>query len=394
MSRHIATFAALWLALGCGADKKTDKEETTTDKDKATTPATGDAAATRAEYEDAEVVGQSVGAQLEEGVSMAMEENDSGDAFGLAELELADVAKTRTLTRSRLCVEEGATAIVNIKAHRLFEREVSGPVRTAALKREGYREVVRTWSKDGGSIKCAENKKHALLLKGEDFTGLSLKAKGKRYREESGSFEHKAKDFSLSRSRKANVSFERNVKWDAVTKSGDSYTINKTVSSSGTRSLEVVINGTKKGKTRNLTKSFTSAFKADGLKVVTVRNAAGKFLSRTVNGVLEAENTHADGKVVLVKTTLIDAKYEGKKLVSGSVEATFTLKGETVPFKTAKGTIGTTAGSDDSTVAMEVKDEAGNAEDVEVTASGDVDGDESDDGATESESVEKPASAT
>jgi hypothetical protein len=250
--------------------------------------------------EDEEATGQAVTAQVDEGISAAAEDQDGETS---ASLMLADVDKKSEHERYRNCTESEGTAVVDIR--RSLERSFNfdGPHRSASTTLSAQIEKKRTWSKAGGEIKCAENKKHA-EIQWPDVDGVSAEVTFSHNRSREMSVTNKKKNETKTASFSFSASGKRSIAWAAAEASAaDKIAVQKTVQSDVTRELTLK---NKKGETKSISGSIKTDAENPVVTLAERDSTSLKVLSRTIkSGKLIA--TGKDGG--RVETSFADVVY-------------------------------------------------------------------------------------
>lgn len=295
----IHTGLAITVLSSCGTQANRDKKGNDgatsggSGKEIGTTD-TGDVNAPLVQQDEA-VLGESINSQVDEAISSAMEELDTSSGASLAltdgGMSLFDSSKgiggngagkekevKNDVIRFRECTEEGAKAVVSFKnsfSHqRDFERKkLKGTTKTAFLL-----ERTRTWSKEGGEVKCNANKKGANIawndLKGYE---LSVSFKGEKSGEQSVT--QVVNNTTISRSHFRSNSGTRNIKWLTVTQDAETITLEKQVTNKSERKMSAT---NKKGESKAWESSLATV-EGSPLMISIVRDAKTKDLkTRTI----------------------------------------------------------------------------------------------------------------
>lgn len=299
MKTIIALTLSAALLAACGAAQN-DREKTTGEQTDNTDKTSKDPIDTNTLVEDEEATGQAVTAQVDDAITSAAEDQETETGAGL---NLASAEVTSSHERFRNCTEEGSKAIVDISSS--LERTISleGPNRSGSSSVKAMMEKKRTWSKEGGEIKCAENKKHA-DVPWTAIAGVTAEVEFTHSRSRVASVTNKKKNITQSTSFSFSATGTRSIVWENVASSDEAtILVQKTITSKVER--ELIIN-TKKGES----KSISGIVKTDDamplITIVEREKETLNVLSRTIkSGKLIA--TGKDGG--RVETTFDGVKY-------------------------------------------------------------------------------------
>lgn len=327
-------FAPVLLACLTACGKGNDQKVQT-----ATTSASGNSAESIL-LTDEQATSQSVAAEIDTGLSLALEENESSTSSSLAlsDLSLANSERTSEMSRYRACEKDAAKAVVTMRRSVLRDRSFENRVRSFSNKFEAYSERERTWSRADGGVDCAADGKRA-DLSFQTLKGVTLDATFKDQRSRSTTLENKRTGKSTTVAFKFENTGTRHVEWQDVTEGDGIYTVTKEASHSGARTIEL----TKKDGTK---KTFTATVKsvADAPFVILVERDKTTLAAKTrtiKSGTLAT--THKDG--TRVETIFTNVKYDlasdDKCLaVSGVISGSVFKKDATVASATFKITFG------------------------------------------------------
>ncbi len=316
------SFLVLALALlsACGNDN-VDRKDTAAE---GTDPTEENPAQTAASLaDDEEAAGQAVTAEIDDVISAAVEENDA-DADAGASLVDAEADQDGKVTVFRECKEEGANAVVAIRrqAERTFSME--GPVRKIDSTFSAYSEKLRTWSKEGGAIKCGENLKFAAVHVA-DMVGVKLDVTFKHERKRQTTLVNKKKNETTNRSMSYTAEGDRHIVWKAVEEVGDTLLIHKEATGSAERKLVIQ----KKDGTVKTLEGSVSSVEGAPLAIVVERNKDTlAWISRTIESGSRVATLKDGGKI---ETSFDDVKYTAEKrctAVSGKITGKIFKKDE------------------------------------------------------------------
>ncbi len=219
---------------------------------------------------DTTLASEGVSTQIDEGISSMLEDMNMSAAtnFGLAQetnaaisldseknAESEEITDSKpVLSFSRACQEQEGKAMVDIKREISFTRSIDRPRFSINFSNSHYESISREWSQEGSSISCNRNKKYA-VLPFEDANGLSLKVNFERKKELSQTKTNKKTSVSTSKAHFLHAMGERTIVWDSVESSSTQIIINKIVTSSVTREIEVK---NKSGQTKKISLSIAT----------------------------------------------------------------------------------------------------------------------------------------
>lgn len=310
--------------ISCGKDDKEDRKENEGEEKNSDDPQTGSEDDSLL-VDDEEAAGQAVTAQIDDAVSAAVEDNDTPAGASLAALD-----GEGEVTRFRECKEEAGKAIVDIRRSAKREFSWEGPVRKAESNFSAYYEKTRTWAKEGGEVKCSEDKKHAEIPVA-DMQGVTLDVTFKHERSRKVTIENLKKGTKSERSFSYNVEGDRHLVWKSVTEAGDVLTIEKEATGTANRKLEIQ---KKDGTTKTLEATVTNA-EGQPLVISVERNKDTLvWISRTIKSGTRIATGKDGGRV---EVSFTDVKYTKEKrctAVSGSISGKIFKKDATEPSVT------------------------------------------------------------
>lgn len=322
MKTTVAMVLMTALITGCGSSESTEKEKIPSDK------ADGDnapAASSSDMVDDTEISGQLVSAQVDEAIAGTVEEQDSEAGLSLAEVDAEGSAK-----RHRVCTVDGATAVVDIQRNASRHLSFDLPMRSGTTDFSSYEEKKRVWSREGGEIGCHAGGKFA-AVPFADMQGVALSVTFKHERSRASSFENKKSGKSWSRSFKHAAEGSRQVKWTSVTNEGGKLLLQKEISSTATRKLEVT---NKDGEQRSLEGTIATGENAP--LVILVERAADTLAatSRTIKSGTLIGTGKDGGRVETTFDNVVYDRTKGCVASSGKISGAVYAKDATEPSKT------------------------------------------------------------
>lgn len=277
MKRLISLTLATVLVSACGDGKEDREQNPGNQQDQGNGPSVGNDYGTSALVEDEEAAGQAITAQVDEGISSAAEDQDADSAAALMLQTAADGKSVHE--RYRNCAESEGKAVVDIR--RSLERSVNfdGPMRSASTSMKALVEKKRTWMKEGGEIKCAENKKHA-LVPWADIAGVSAEVTFTHSRSRESSVTNKKKNETKTASFSFNATGKRSITWAAAESSAENkLAVQKTIVSDVSRELTLK---NKKGDVKTISGSIKTDAENPVVTIVERDSDSLQVLSRTI----------------------------------------------------------------------------------------------------------------
>lgn len=279
---------------------------------------------------DEQLASDNVSNNLDDAITDVLEgaESRDGTSGGFALLDNAD--RVARVSRYRECQVVDQKAVVSIKRSLERERTFGKFGRSGSFVLKQLLDKSRSWSKEGGTMSCASDGKHAQILRPE-LQGVTLVAKYTREHLQSSTFENSRKNIKVTQSRRVKATGERTVKWTKVVSEGDSLLLTKEIQSSSSMTFASL---NKKGETKTFETTVTTD-QSLPLVVVHERNkVTDKILSHTiVSGKKIA--THKSG--ARVETSFSNVKYaagDGCYASSGKIEGAIYPKDATSPSAT------------------------------------------------------------
>lgn len=243
---------------------------------------------------DSELQTETASANLSEALEAAGDANESATSG-------TSLALANEFTRDRSCAVDGSKAVVTIANK--FTANNSKDLKNVSIvqTRESSSNLSRSWSKDGSSIACAADNKHASIDFSANQTGLNLNVSFTRTDARTNTITHLKSGTAVNKSSSYTATGDRTVVWTGYTAgTAGSYTIDKKISSSATR---VHKRKDKNGVEQTISLKVTTA-EADPLMVSVLRDGQGAISTRTIkSGTLTAES---DAK--------IESKFENLQL--------------------------------------------------------------------------------
>lgn len=339
---YTITLAAAMFA-ACGTDQK-EREKTTGEQTQITK--TQDPIDTNALVEDEEATGQTVTAQIDDAISSAAEDQETETGAGLL---LAGTDAKASHDRYRNCTEAEGKATVEIRSSLERSFNLEGTNRSGSTIVKALIEKKRIWSKEGAEMKCAANKKHA-IVPWAAIAGVSAEIEFTHNRSRVASVTNKKKNITQSTSFSFEAKGTRSIVWENVESSENGpVLVQKTIKSNVARELNI---NTKKGETKSISGTVKTDDNSPLITIVEREKDTLKVLSRTIkSGKLIA--TGKDGG--RIETSFDGVKYtnlnrcmatEGK--ISGAVyekdatepkvtfQITFTGDSKTIVFSNGK----------------------------------------------------------
>jgi hypothetical protein len=236
---------------------------------------------------DEELAAAEVTDSVDEGISSIADVSDQ-------QAGVLGLVPSRSINLQRNCSEVEGAAKVEMTMNFLREWNHDGPVRVASQKITDSGLLTRLWSHPSHSIACDEEKKRA-DVKLEELEGTKVQIDLARNRSKEASYQNKRNGKSFARSMKLEVVGKRQVSWDKVEISEDSYVASKTISSAVNRKLQVQ---NKAGEERVIERRITISAE-NPLKVEVTRELeTGVALKKVIkSGTIEAERADK-GKII------------------------------------------------------------------------------------------------
>jgi len=321
--------------------------------------------------EDEQLAGDNVSNTVDDAISDVLEGSESKDATS-GGFSLGDTDSVNKVSRFRECKVDGATAVVTIKRSIERERTVSKFNRSGSTVLKQLLEKSRTWSKEGGSVACSANGKHAAIDRA-NLQGVTLVSKFTREHLQASTFENSKKGIKIAQSRSSKSTGEKTIKWTSVKTEGANLVLTKEIKATSTRSFE---SKNKKGET----KSFETTMSTDANNPLIVMHERDKTTDKVVSHTIVSGKkiaTHKSG--TRVETSFSNVKYltnDGCYASSGKIEGSIFAKDATK----ASATFVVDFSGDSKTVVMTKAD--GTVVETEYVADGcDFDGQESEEAA-------------
>jgi hypothetical protein len=328
-TRVSASVLMTTLILGCGTDG-TKKSET----GGGSTETNGQAAVdqdTSLLLDDDQLVAEHVANNTEDAITDMLEGSESKDS-GSGGFALTGDDKVARVERYRTCKisDDQKNAIVSVKRSVDRERTFSRLNRSGSSVLKLLMEKTRTWSKEGGSIACAADGKHADIDRA-NLQGVTLVATFNRQHLQSSAFENLKKGTSRKQSRKSTATGKKTMKWTAVKTEGANIILTKQVESESTRSFESI---NKKGDT----KSFTTTVKTDTSLPLVIQverdKVTDKIVSHTIVSGKKVAVQKSGGRIETVFTSVKYLPNDGCYATSGKIEGSIFAKDATAPSTT------------------------------------------------------------
>ena len=328
-TRVSASVLMTTLTWGCGTDG-TKKAETGGGSTQTNSQAAVDQD-TSLLLDDEQLVAEHVANNTEDAITDMLEGSESKDTAS-GGFALTSDDKVAHVDRYRTCKlsDDQKSAIVTVKRSVDRERTFSRLNRSGSSVLKLLMEKTRTWSKEGGSIACAADQKHADINRA-DLQGVSLVSTFNRQHLQSSTFENLKKGTSTKQSRKSTATGQKTIKWTAVKTDGNNLLLTKEVQSESTRSFE---SENKKGET----KSFTTTVKTDASLPLVIQverdKVSDKIVSHTIVSGKKVATQKSGGRI---ETVFSNVKYlpgDGCYATSGKIEGSIFAKDATTPSTT------------------------------------------------------------
>ncbi len=320
MTTKIATLLLTVLVAACGGDQDDQKNPKANAPD-GSANGWGVGVGSPAAALDEEILGEEVGAQVDDAVTALADDAEQDDGgMSLSELALEIEAK-----RWRDCQEDGGKAVIAMRRGIELSREFELKYRRGTASFRNVFEKTRTWAKADAWLACAENGKQVALTL-EEMQGVTLDVSFRHERSRSLHVENTKTGKVQDRATTKLVSGTHHAQWGQVSTEGGFITLEKTVSLEAERKLTAQ---GKDGQSKEVVRTVKTDAAAPLAITVKRDSQSGEIVERRIKSGKLVATGKDGGRLETVFTEVVYVRDAGCVAASGKIEGSIYAPGAT-----------------------------------------------------------------